>query len=58
MFTLTDAVTSYTFEMPRCKLNGGKPEVGDDREVTISVPVQALRDDTEASQIVITKVVL
>jgi hypothetical protein len=57
-FTLTDAVASYTFEMPRCKLNGGKPEVGDDREVTISVPFQSLRDDTAASQIVITKVTL
>lgn len=57
-FTLTDSVASYTFEMPRCKINGGKPEVGDDREVTISVPFQCLRDETEASQVVVTKVVL
>ena len=58
VFELNDGHTAYEFEMPRCKLNGGKPEVSDDREVTLSVPVQALRDDTSQSQIIITKTVI
>lgn len=57
-FELNDGHTSYLFEMPRCILNGGKPEVADDREISVSIPFQALYDATDASQIVITKTVL
>ena len=54
-FTLSDSVADYKFEMPRCKLNGGKPEVEDQREVSLTIPVQALRDALEETQIIITK---
>lgn len=54
-FTLTDGANSFTFELPRIKFTGGKPEVGGEREIILTMPFQALYNDSDASQIVITR---
>lgn len=46
---------NYTFTLPRCKFTGGKPEVGDEREISISFPFSALLDSDESSQLIITR---
>lgn len=54
-FTLTDGTNSQTFLLPRIKYTGGSVPVSDEGLVTISLPFQALYDETEASNITITR---
>jgi hypothetical protein len=54
-FELTDGVAVYTFELPRVKFNGGKPEVSGEREITLTLPFQALLSDADDTQIIITR---
>jgi hypothetical protein len=54
--TLADlAGNSYVINLPRIKYTGGQPDVTDEGPITLSMPFQALRDTTEASNIVITR---
>ena len=46
----------YTFTLPKIKFTGGKPEVGGEREISISLPFQAIYAADSASQIVIERV--
>lgn len=54
-FTLSDGTNAYGFSLPRIKYNSGQPDVSGEGEVTISLDIMALFDETEESQIVITK---
>ncbi|MZR63862.1 phage tail tube protein [Alcanivorax sp. DP30] len=54
-FTLSDGTNAYGFSLPRIKYNSGQPDVSGEGEVTISMDLMALYDETEESQIVITK---
>ena len=56
VFTLTDSTNTYTFTLPKIKFTGGKPEVGGEREISISLPFQAIYAADSASQIVIGRV--
>lgn len=53
VFTLTDGTATYTFTFPKVKFNGGKPEVGGEREVSITIPFQAIYSSSDATQIII-----
>lgn len=55
-FSLTDGDNTYTFDLPRIKFTGGKPEVGGEREIVLTLPFTALYSDADASQLVITRV--
>ena len=53
-FTLPDlAGNEYTFVLPRIKYNGGQPDVSGQGAVLLTMPFQALFDDTAGSNIVI-----
>ena len=52
----TDGTNTYTFTLPKIKFTGGKPEVGGEREISISLPFQAIYAADSASQIVIERV--
>jgi hypothetical protein len=55
-FDLPDpAGNSYEFDLPRIKYNGGQPDVSGEGSVTLNMPIQALRDATEGSNLVIRK---
>ena len=49
--TLTDGVATYTFTLPKVKFTGGKPEVGGEREVSITMPFQAIYSSSDATQL-------
>jgi hypothetical protein len=51
VLSLTDGVDTFTFTFPRIKLNGGKPEVGGEREISLTIPFQALYDSSTSSNI-------
>ena len=51
VFTLTDGVATYTFTLPKVKFTGGKPEVGGEREVSITMPFQAIYSSGDATQL-------
>ena len=53
--TLTNGGDSYIFKLPKIKYTGGDIPVNGGGVVTISLPFQALYDDTENSAIVITR---
>lgn len=55
VFTLTDSLNTYTFTLPKIKFTGGKPEVGGEREISITLPFQAIYDAASESQIVINR---
>ena len=53
-FTLEDFDgNQYVFILPRIKYNGGQPDTQGQGPITVSLPIQALRDADAASQIVI-----
>lgn len=53
-FTLPDgAGNEYTFILPRVVYNGGQPDVSGQGAILLTMPFQALFDETEASNIVI-----
>ena len=53
-FTLEDFDgNQYVFILPRIKYNGGQPDTQGQGPITVSLPIQALRDEDAASQIVI-----
>lgn len=47
---------SYVIELPRIKYSGGDNSVSDEGPIEISMPFQALYDDTEDTNIVITRI--
>lgn len=51
VFTLTDGTATYTFTLPKVKFTGGKPEVGGEREIMITMPFQAIYDSGESTQL-------
>jgi len=51
VFTLTDGVATYTFTLPKVKFTGGKPEVGGEREISITMPFQAIYSSSDATQL-------
>ena len=51
VFTLTDGVATYTFTLPKVKFTGGKPEVGGEREVMVTMPFQAIYSSSDATQL-------
>lgn len=51
VFTLTDGTATYTFTLPKVKFTGGKPEVGGEREVSITMPFQAIYSSSDATQL-------
>lgn len=51
VFTLTDGTATYTFTLPKVKFTGGKPEVGGEREISITMPFQAIYDSGESTQL-------
>lgn len=56
VFTLVDAAgNSYQFDIPKIKYNGGQPDVSGQGSITINLPFQALYNDADASQLVITR---
>lgn len=56
-FTVTDGANTYTFTFHNIKFNGGKPEVSGEREISITLPFQAIYDDAEGTQLTITRVI-
>lgn len=53
-FTLPDgAGNEYKFIIPRVKYNGGQPDVSGEGPVTLTMPFQALLDDTTATNLII-----
>lgn len=55
--TLSDDANSYEFDLPKVKFNGGKPEVGGEKEVTLSLPFQAIYDETDDTTLTITRTI-
>lgn len=56
-YTVRDeANKSFTFKLPRIKYTGGQPDVSGQGSIILTMPFQALRDPTDASNIVITRV--
>jgi hypothetical protein len=56
VFTLLDpAGNSYTVTLPRIKYTGGQPDVSGQGAITLSLPFQAIRDSSEASNIKIVR---
>lgn len=56
-FTLTDkAGNSYTFLVPKIKYTGGQPDATGEDSIPLSLPFQAIFDETAASNIKITRV--
>lgn len=53
--TLTSGEESYVIDLPRVLFNGGKPDAGGEREISLSMPFQALYSVSDASQIIITR---
>ena len=54
IFTLVDpAGNEYNFTLPNIKYTGGQPDVSGEGEITISMPVTALYDSTEGSNLTI-----
>lgn len=51
VFTLTDGTATYTFTLPKVKFTGGKPEVGGEREISITMPFQAIYSSSDATQL-------
>ena len=51
VFILTDGTATYTFTLPKVKFTGGKPEVGGEREVSITMPFQAIYSSSDATQL-------
>ena len=54
--TLSSGAESYQITLPRCLFNGGKPNTEGEREISLTMPFQALYSTAEASQIVITRI--
>jgi hypothetical protein len=55
--TLTDPDgNSYVIELPRIKYNGGQPDVAGEGSISLTLPIQALYDVTDLSQLVITRI--
>lgn len=55
-FTLEDeAGNSYEFLLPKIKYNGGQPDTSGQAEITITLPFQALFDETEGTNLKITR---
>ena len=55
-FTLTDVGgSSLTFDMPNIKYSGGNPDVSGEGPITLALEFSALYDNTDLSQIVITR---
>ena len=55
-FTVTDpAGNSLKVDLPRVKYSGGQPDVGGEGAILLTMPFQALLDDVEDSNIVITR---
>lgn len=53
-FTLPDLDgNELKFILPRVKYNGGQPDVSGEGPITLSMPFQALRDETETTNIII-----
>lgn len=56
-FTITDLDgNSYRFYLPNIKYNGGQPDTQGQGSVTLSMPIQALYDETAESQVVVSKI--
>jgi hypothetical protein len=55
VFTLVMNSQTYEFNLPRIVYTGGKPDVPDDQAISLTMPLQAIYDSTEASNIVITR---
>lgn len=56
VLTLTDVDgNDYEFDIPRVKYNSGQPDVSGEGAVTIAMDFVALYDDTDESQLVITR---
>lgn len=53
--TLASGSETYVIEIPRVLFNGGKPDAGGEREISLSMPFQALYNTSDASQIIITR---
>jgi hypothetical protein len=54
--TLTDPDgNSYQIDLPRIKYNGGQPDVSGEGSITINLPIQALYNSADLSQLVITR---
>jgi len=51
VFTLTDGTATYTFTLPKVKFTGGKPEVGGEREISITMPFQAIYSSSDSTQL-------
>lgn len=57
-FTMPDnSGNQYTITLPRIKYNGGQPDVSGQGAITLSMPFQALYDDTAESNIVIERII-
>jgi hypothetical protein len=55
-FSLVDAAgNSYTFLIPKIKYTGGQPDATGEDSIPLSMPFQAIFDETEASNIKITR---
>lgn len=56
-FTLEDeAGNSYEFLLPKIKYTGGQPDTSGQAEITIALPFQALFDETEGTNLKVTRV--
>lgn len=55
IFTLTDGTNTYTFNIPKIKYMGGNIPVSDDGSLIVSLPFQAIWDETLDTNLRITK---
>jgi hypothetical protein len=54
-FALTDGTSTYTFNLPRVKYMGGDVPLATEQSRILTLPFQALRDDTEEVALILTK---
>lgn len=57
-FSLEHSGKTYTFEMPSVIYTGGQPDVAGAGSITLSMPFQALYDDTNGYSISLTRVIV
>lgn len=54
-FVLSDGSNTLTIELPAIKYTGGKPDVSNDKSITLTLPFQAIYDSGSSSNIVVTR---
>ncbi len=57
VFTLTDGISTYQFDIPKINYTGGQPDVSGEEEISLTMPFQALYNVGDLSNMVVTRTI-